>query len=139
MMAAAMTYGLGIGHADVGGYVPGPGVCDYPAVGSSGLDGPGVYHYVCDYPEEINGSHHHCQYGGAATLLTLGASVLFVSGSIQTATGILEGACWWACPDLSISAPPNPVSAWSNSTPIKASKCKTVAPNPLSPPEVPNG
>jgi hypothetical protein len=134
MMAAATTYGLGIGHADPGGSVPAPGVCDYPAIGSSGLDGPGVFHYVCDYPTEINGSHHHCQWGGAATLLTLGASALVFNAAISTQTGVVEGVCWWACPDMSVSAPPNPVAAWQNSRAIKPAVCKTVAPNPLAPP-----
>jgi hypothetical protein len=121
-------------RADVGGSVPAPGTCDYPAIGSSGLDGPGVFHYVCDYPTEINGSHHHCQWGGAATLLTVGASMLIFNSALSTQTGIVEGVCWWACPDLSVSPPPNPVAAWQNSTALKPATCKTVAPNPLAPP-----
>lgn len=125
----------GKAHANVDGSIPGPGLCDYPGIGASGLDGPGVYHYVCDMPLEINGSHHHCQYGGAATLLNAGVNLLIFQASVTTQTGVLEGACWWACPDLSISAPPNPVGAWGNY--VKPVACKTVAPNPLAPPEAP--
>lgn len=138
MMAAAIDYGF-VARADPGGSVPAPGVCDYPAIGSSGLDGPGVFHYVCDYPTEVNGSHHHCQWGGAATLLTLGASMLIFNAAISTQTGVIEGVCWWACPDMSVSPPPNPVGAWSGGNAIRPTRCKTVAPDPLAPPPPPEG
>lgn len=123
-------------RADAGGQTPGPGSCGYPAVGAFGLDGI-VDHYVCDYPTEINGSRHHCVYGGAAATVSASVSLFIFQASIATAVGVLEGVCYWACPDGSISAEPNPVNTWQGSaeatTPVKRSPCKAIAPNPVSP------
>jgi hypothetical protein len=132
ILLLALLLSCGQARADLGGSVPSPGNCDYPAIGFWGLDGPGVYHWVCDLPTEVNGSHHHCQYGGAATNVTLGVSFMFVNASIQTPTGILLGACWYACPDLSVSDWPNPVGAWK--TYLVPRKCVTIGPNPMAPP-----
>lgn len=118
-------------RADVGGEVPGPGLCDYPAIGGSGAEF-GAYHYVCDFPTEINGSHHHCQYGGGMIQGNLGVSFMFVNASITTPLGVLEGVCYWACPDMSVSDPPNPPGAWKSY--IRPAACKTIGPNPTAPP-----
>lgn len=123
-------------HADAGGQVTGPNSCDYPAVGAWGLDGI-ANHWFCNMPTEINGSHHECVYAGVGTQLNLAASVLIFSASITTPFGVMEGACWWACPDHSMAAEPNPVQTWQGSSqataPVVRSKCKTIAPNPLQP------
>jgi hypothetical protein len=129
---AAVLFFCGSARADLGGSVPSPSNCDYPAVGNWGLDGPGVYHWVCDFPTEINGSHHHCQAGGVATQLSVGVSFMFVSAGITTPTGIIPGICYWSCPDMSVSDPPNPPGAWKSY--IRPAACKTVGPDPLAPP-----
>jgi fermentation-respiration switch protein FrsA (DUF1100 family) len=134
-LTAVLVFLAAPARADLGGAVPSPGNCDYPAVGNWGLDGPGVYHWVCDFPTEVNGAHHHCQAGGAATNITLGVSFMFVNASMSTPTGVMPGICYWACPDLSVSEPPNPPGAWKSY--IRPAACKTVAPNPLAPPPPP--
>ena len=60
--AAWLCLSVPVTHADIGGNIPGPGLCDYPGVGSSG-NVMGVNWYYCDFPIEINGSHWHCAYG----------------------------------------------------------------------------
>ena len=110
-------------------------------VGSSGLDGVGVYHYICDGPTEINESHWHSQYGGVSWQGTVGLGIWIFTASISTAVGVLEGITYWACPDLSVSEPPNPVSAWGQK--ITPTKCKSIAPAPTmfapQPPPPPPG
>lgn len=127
--------------ADVGGQVPSPSSCSYPATGAFGLDGI-VDHYVCDYPLEINSSRHHCVFGGAAATVGANVSLWIFQASISTNIGVLEGVCYWACPDGSVSAEPNPVGTWqgssSSTTPVTRTKCKTIAPNPLAPPPPPD-
>jgi hypothetical protein len=135
LTTATVTFFSAPARADLGGTVPSPGNCDYPAIGNWGLDGPGVYHWVCDFPVEVNGSHHHCQAGGAAANITAGVSLWIFNAGITTPTGIIPGICYWACPDLSVSAPPNPPGGWKNY--IKPTECKSVAPNPLAPPAEP--
>src|SRR5438270_13860126 len=110
----AAVWCAGSASADVGGQVPSPSSCSYPAIGAFGLDGI-AEHYVCDYPTEINGSHHHCVYGGAAALVGAQVSLLIFSATIATNAGVLEGICYWACPDGSVAAEPNPVMTWQGS------------------------
>jgi hypothetical protein len=127
-------------QADVDGDTAGPGGCSYPAIGAFGLDGV-AQHYVCDYPTEINGSKHHCVYGGAAALVGANFSLLIFSASIATNIGVLEGICYWACPDGSVAAEPNPVQTWQGSAgqtaPVRRNKCTPIADNPLTPEPVP--
>lgn len=143
MLAAATTYG--IAHAEVDGSVPGPGLCSYPGVGSSGMDF-GVYHYVCDFPIEINGSHWHCEYGGAAGNGLVGVSIapfgVGLNAAVSSNVGVLEGSCSWRCPDNNLAAAPNPPLAWQNGQAMTA-RCKDVAPAPVpawlaQPPGPPN-
>jgi hypothetical protein len=118
-IAATVWVGLTIpvAQADIGGNVPGPGVCDYPGMGGSGMD-MGAYHYWCDFPTEENGSHWHCEYGGGA--------------GRQTPLGVLEGSCSFRCPDGSLSAAPNPPGAWKNA--ITPNECVPLGGAPASEP-----
>lgn len=119
-----------IARGDVGGEMPGPGLCEYPGVGGSGA-AFGEYDYNCAFPAEINGSHWQCLYGGAMYQGTGGVSFMFVNASITTPLGVLRGACWWACPDATLSAAeqPNPPGAWKAE--IHPPKCKPIGPAPI--------
>ncbi len=124
-----------VAYADVGGQQISPGQCPYPAVGPFGYDGI-AQHYVCDFPTEINGSHHRCVFGGAAVTVVGGVSVLIFNASAFTYAGVLEGQCYWACPDGSMAEEPNPVMTWQGSsastTPVVRSKCQPIGPNPFA-------
>lgn len=122
-------------RADVGGEVPGPGGCDYPMIGTQGMEF-GVYDYACAGPTEVNGSHWQAFYGGAAAQGTVGIGVGIqiaffnagVNASLSAPVGVLRGVQYWACPDLSVAEAPNPIGAWSGH--ITPTKCKTVSPKP---------
>lgn len=118
-------------RADVGGSVPSPGGCDYPAVGTFGA-AFGEYDYACQFPIEINGSRHTTLYGGGMWQVTATAGVSFMmfnaSIGAQIPAGVLRGITYWACPDFSMAAAPNPPGAWKNA--ITPSPCKTIAPRP---------
>ncbi|WP_156686855.1 hypothetical protein [Mycobacterium sp. Marseille-P9652] len=118
-------------QADIGGNVPGPGLCDYPGVGGSGME-MGAYHYWCDFPTEENGSRWHCEYGGGAVQGVGGVNILLFSASVITPLGVLEGTCSFRCPDGSLSAPPNPPGAWKNA--LTPKKCVPVEVAPASEP-----
>jgi hypothetical protein len=60
--AAWLCLNVPVARADIGGNIPGPGLCDYPDVGSSGNVMGGNWFY-CDFPTQINGSHRHRAYG----------------------------------------------------------------------------
>jgi hypothetical protein len=113
--------------ADLGGSVPGPGGCDYPMIGGSGASF-GEYDYACAGPTEINGSHWESLYGGGMWQANAGVSILFINASVTTPVGVLRGITYWACPDLSMSDPPNPPGAWKSY--IVPAKCKTVGAKP---------
>lgn len=129
IFACSLIAGAPLAKSDLGGEVPSPGNCDYPAQGTWGLDGPGVYHWLCVMPVEENGSRHTCITLGAATQLTIGVSFPIISASVQTPTGIIEGLCYYACPDLSPADWPNPPGAWKSY--IVPHKCKPIGSPPL--------
>lgn len=98
------------------------GLCEYPGVGvgANVLVGRG---YFCDFPTEINGSHWHCEYGGAG----LGGGFILNGdmGSIGIAGGGIGGAsCSWRCPDNTMAPAPNPPGAWKEYMIPKANACK---------------
>lgn len=130
LLIVTLLLGIVLGapaRADVGGVVPGPGQCAYPGVGVSGMEF-GIYHYECTFPVEVNGSRWYCVYGGAAATGTFGASLLVFNASIQLPLGVLEGICYWSCPDLSVAAQPNPPGGWNSR--ITPTKCKSIDPMP---------
>jgi hypothetical protein len=87
--AAFMITGAATAEADLGGEVPSPGNCDYPATGNFGMEF-GVYHSDCRFPVEINGSRHVCRYYGAAALGTVGVGVsfMFINASASLTTPV---------------------------------------------------
>jgi hypothetical protein len=127
---AVLVVGAAPAHAGPDGAIPAPGLCDYPAVCTSGA-AFGEYDYADAFPTEINGSHRQCLLGGAMFQGTAGVSIMFINASITTPLGVIRGACWYACPDpmLSLAETPNPPGAWKNY--LKPTKCKPIGPAPL--------
>jgi hypothetical protein len=91
-------------------------LCPYPGVGVAAnvIFGRGGY---CDYPTEINGSHMHCEAGGAGLGGNFGLAGV---GDLGTASLGLGGfgaggaSCTWRCPDNTLAPQPNPPGAWKN-------------------------
>jgi len=129
--AAWLVLGVPAAQADIGGNVPGPGVCDYPGMGGSGME-MGVYHYWCDFPIEENGSRWHCEYGGGAVQGAEGLNLMMFAPSILAPVGVLASSCSFRCPDGSLSAAPNPPGAWKNA--LTPKQCVPVSVSPVSEP-----
>jgi hypothetical protein len=132
-----------VAHADVGnaGAGPSPGLCDYPAVCGSGDDGALVagYYYWEDFPVELNGSHRHCEWGGAQVIgnANLGFSGMMIQANVGATgpVGGVNGACFYVCPDGRQAEMPNPPGGWKDA--IIPTKCKPIADNPFKPPPPP--
>jgi len=143
LLGAAAVLTCGVAHADLGNAGPGPapGLCVYPAICDGGVIGVGagaVYWYWEDFPVESNGSHRHCQWGGAATEANaqVGVSMIIqLSAGVQAPLGALTGGCFYVCPDMQLAAMPNPVGAWKDA--IRPTKCQPVGRNPFEPPPPP--
>lgn len=102
-------------HADYFNYP-----CNYPFQGGQVdvkffVDAGGQY---CDGPMEINGSHYHCESGGAtlgggglgfAPVPGLPVNLGAFGGSGIGGTG---GRCHFKCPDNTDAPIPNPPAAW---------------------------
>lgn len=87
-------------------------VCPYPGVGVGAHIFIG-YGGFCDYPTEINGSHMHCEIGGAG--LGGGAAIAGDMGAISGGLlGVGGASCTWRCPDNTMAPAPNPPGAWKN-------------------------
>jgi hypothetical protein len=114
-------------HGDVGGAVPAPGLCEYPAVCGSG-NNMNVYYYWEDFPTELNGSHRHCEWGGAMIQGNVGVSILMFNAGISGNIGGLNGSCSYRCPDMSMAEMPNPPGGWKDA--IRPIKCRSIGPNP---------
>jgi hypothetical protein len=104
-VCASVFLPAGSAHADV---------CSYPGVGEAGVVvfGRGGF---CDYPTEINGSHLHCEGGGAGIGGALGLLGAFDSGSASFGVGgagIGGASCTWRCPDGVMAPAPNPPGLW---------------------------
>lgn len=125
-----------VARAGPDGAIPAPGLCDYPGIGGSGQI-TNVYYYTCDFPVEINGSHWHCELGGAdlQAAVTAGLSIAFfnLSGTLSGQVGAITGSCSWRCPDNTLADAPNPPGAWKNH--LVATKCTTVGAAPPRPGE----
>lgn len=93
--------------------------CNYPFIGMGAdvnviVDAGGQF---CDGPMEINGSHYHCESGGATVNLgVIGLapiSGVSVGGFGGSGVGGSGGSCTWRCPDNTPAArAPNPPAAW---------------------------
>lgn len=85
--------------------------CQYPTVGF-GVDVIGISGKFCDGPTEINGTHYHCEAGGAH----LGGLGLAGSNGVSLgALGSIGGGGWgcsFRCPDGTVGPQPNPPGAW---------------------------
>lgn len=118
-------------QADIGGSVPSPGGCDYPATGIFGA-AMGEYDYGCQMPVEINGARWTTLFGGGMWQVNANLGVTFMmftaSIGVQFPAGVLRGISYWACPDMSMADQPNPVGAWNKK--ITPTPCKTLAPMP---------
>lgn len=113
------------------GTVPSPGLCDYPGVGVS-FQVMNVWHYNCDFPTEINGSHWHCELDGVdlqgAVTAGISISMFSLAGTLSGQIGGIFGSCSWRCPDLTLARQPNPPGAWKSY--LAPVECKSVGPAP---------
>ena len=115
-------------HANVDGEMPGPGLCDYPGIGTSNMI-MNAYVYTCDFPMEENGSHWHCEYAGGVINGSVGVSIMMFNAGISGFLGAISGSCSWRCPSGALAASaPNPPGAWKNY--VSPRKCKEVPPPP---------
>jgi hypothetical protein len=145
-IVAAVLFACGVARADMGNPAGGigPGLCDYPAICVSGMAGGGVaamYWFFSDEPTEINGSHRHCEYGGAVTQFTGGLSFLMFSAQVSAPVGGLVGGCSYRCPNNAQAEElmPNPPSMWlSQGRGYNGVKCRSVG-DPLPRPDEPGG
>jgi hypothetical protein len=89
--------------------------CPYPGVGVLDVNVGGVGGGFCDFPTEINGSHWHCEGGGASLGLAATGVGLGSTGTLALA-GVGQGvggvSCNWRCPDGTDAPAPNPPGAW---------------------------
>jgi hypothetical protein len=138
LVSAIWVAGCGVAHADLGNAGPGPapGLCQYPAVCGSGIDGAVVAgeYYWEDFPVESNGSHRHCQWVGVGTTGNVGFSMMFQVGAYGMVGGA-NGQCQYVCPDMQLAQMPNPPGAWRDA--IIPTKCQPIGANPFAPPPPP--
>jgi hypothetical protein len=86
------------------------GLCEYPGVGAA-VNIFGIRGLFCDFPTEINGSHWHCEWGGAGIGGVIGFSDNGLSGGLAGG-GVGGASCTWRCPDGTLAPPPNPPGMW---------------------------
>jgi hypothetical protein len=139
---AGLLINCAVAQADPGnaGAGPSPGLCDYPAVCGSGDDGALLagYYYWEDFPTELNGSHRHCEWGGAQASgsLAVGFSMMFtVAAGTSGPVGGVNGSCFYVCPDMQRAEMPNPPGGWKDA--IIPRKCQPIGGNPFLPPPPP--
>lgn len=136
LLMMALLLNCAAAHAEPGNFGPGPspGLCDYPAVCDTGEAGGvvNVYWYSEDWPVELNGSHRHCYYHGAATSANVGFSMM-LQISATGPVGVLVGGCHYVCPDGELAGWPNAIGGWKDA--MIPTRCKPVGPNPDMPVE----
>ena len=141
---AVVTFALGAARADSAGNIPGPGTCDYPGIGHWGMIGEGLmaeYYWWCDEPTEVNGSHRHCEYEGAAAQFQGGLTAFIFQLGLQAPVGGVFGGCTYRCPNNAQAKEemPNPPSLWLQSgRGFNGTPCISVG-DPLPLPAVPPG
>jgi hypothetical protein len=105
------------------GYAPPAraGLCEYPGVGAGG-GAFGINGGFCDFPEEVNGTHWHCEEGG----LNLGGGFGGPGGQGNVAFGLGGGglSCTWRCPDNTLGPAPNPPGLWKTFLVAVPNACK---------------
>jgi hypothetical protein len=131
VVTAWLALSVPAAQADIGGNVPGPGICDYPGIGHTG-NVQGANYFWCDFPTEENGAHWHCEYAGW-TLGGAGFSTRTNAGlSGLSDVGAVAGSCSFRCADGSLAATPNPPGAWKNA--LTPKNCVPLAVAPVSEP-----
>jgi hypothetical protein len=144
LLGAAWLMNCAAAHADLGNSGPGagaPGLCAYPAVCDGGVIGVGagaVWWYWEDFPVELNGSHRHCQWGGAGTLANaeVGFSMMLqIQAGVTAPLGAVKGGCEYVCPSMEKASMPNPPGGWRDA--IIPTRCQPIGPNPWAPPPPP--
>jgi hypothetical protein len=118
VLSAAMGFGVmtPTAHADYYNYP-----CSYPFVGMSAdinfvVDAGGQF---CDGLMEINGSHYHCESGGAnvnlgaLAIAPVGPGGIGLGGFGGSGIGGRGGSCTFRCPDNTVTVPPDPPFAWA--------------------------
>lgn len=141
LLLAAAWYAMAKAHAGVDGTVPSPGNCDYPAICKFGMIGEGVvaeYYWYSDEPTEENGSHRHCEYGGAASTFNGNFSAFMFTAGVSAPVGALVGSCDYRCPNNAMAKEPmpNPPSMWLQGYGYNGTKCTSVG-DPLPLPNIP--
>ena len=101
-VCASVFFPAGSAHADL---------CSYPGVGEGAVAffGRGGF---CDYPTEINGSHLHCEGGGAGIGGVLGQASDMGTSFAFGGSGVGGSSCTWRCPDGLLAPAPNPPGLW---------------------------
>jgi hypothetical protein len=106
---AALIIGAPPAHADT--------QCPYPGVGILAVTVGVATGGFCDFPEEVNGAHWHCQGGGVSLGLVPGANLAAGTGGFGIAgggIGVFGVSCNWRCPDGVDAPAPNPPGAWQH-------------------------
>lgn len=124
--------------------------CPYPGIGvfahvDAIAAGQGFY---CDFPQEINASHWHCEQGSGGIGFNGGASGPIGNGLPGSANGggsftfgLNLWSCSWRCADNKPARQPNPPGAWRDRINLNV-KCPHVDPADdyeVVPPEPPPG
>lgn len=97
--------------------------CPYPGIGVFArvdviASGQGFY---CDFPQEINAAHWHCEQGSGGIGFNGGLSGPIGNGMPGSASGggnftfgLNLWSCSWRCADNRPAKPPNPPGAWKD-------------------------
>lgn len=83
----------------------------------------GIRGLFCDFPTEVNGSHWHCEWGGAGIGGALGFSEGGFTGGVAGG-GVGGASCTWRCPDNTMAPAPNPPGLWKSYLVPVANACK---------------
>lgn len=127
---ASLSLSAPTAQADLGGNVPGPGLCDYPGVGVG--HGDGGLPLLVRLPSRRERQSLALRVRRRRRAGVGGVNVLLFSASVITPVGVLEGSCSFRCPDGSLSAAPNPPGAWKNA--LTAKKCVPLEVAPVAEP-----
>lgn len=149
IVAAVLLLPCPLAHADPGGQIPMPGLCDYPFVGISGMAQPGVGQvgwYGCRGMQEAQGQYWiqglaYYSSSGNASSSTFGINLSAGGGGGLTGYFCLDDP--YHPTVFTPAADPEPPSAWKNPN-FKPTKCQPLGSGEpikvpgFTPPTVPN-